>query len=704
MITVHMVGNAHLDPVWLWEKFEGIDAVMATARSACKRLDEYPGFIFTCSSSWFHRQVEMVDPELFARVVGHVKAGRWRLVGGMVIQPDCNLPSEESFLKQLQHGRSWFLKKFGQAPTIGYNVDSFGHTAYMPRFLRQCGMDSYVFMRPEKHQVQLPSNLFRWQSPDGFEVPAFRIPAVYSFEEEDITPHIRSALEEMPSELNHTMCFYGVGDHGGGPTKKQIEWIMKNASAFDGAKLVFSHPRAFFDANAGEVGKLPVYRGELENVFRGCYLTQRPLKAAMRKAEAMLTSAERAIELFGRDNPHRADFRIQLDGAWEDVLFNEFHDVLGGTSLPGPSALATAQLQAAQGTAGDIITHVTRQGIGDVSAEGEHRLVLVNLGDADFDGVIYHDPWLPAGRIALHDEHGLPVPCQAAERRPVSTALGGIVFKAAIQAGKSRILKLTWEKPIPIEGVNPQSPPMRPCPVVESISNGQVTLGTASEGLSLAGWSVHLEIRQDTQDSWGGTMTRYDGELVGNLSPKSHWRRMEDGPVRWTIQSQLEMGRHEGWCRAMLEKDSAAMHLNLRLTWSGPQQILRLRLKSPCPITGRMDLISGGPISRPLDGLENHLAGAIRVETAQGPLAVVSPDLFSGSVDAEGVSLTLLRSPYFSHVGGGEFQPVPHYPTTDQGVHEFNLKIIPGLAMNARQLKYALNQMLTPPLLWDMIG
>ena len=147
-VTVHMIGNAHLDPVWLWRRADGVDTALATARSACDRMDEYPDFAFTCAGSWFYRQVEEIDPDLFERIRQRVGEGRWQLVGGMVVQPDCNLPSEEGFRQQFRIGQGYYRTRFGRTTTVGYNVDSFGHGPYVPRFLREAGIDAYTFMRP----------------------------------------------------------------------------------------------------------------------------------------------------------------------------------------------------------------------------------------------------------------------------------------------------------------------------------------------------------------------------------------------------------------------------------------------------------------------------------------------------------------------------------------------------------------------------
>ena len=278
MKTVHMIGNAHLDPVWLWLKGEGVDCALATARSACDRLDEYPNFIFTCSASWFHEQAELLDAGLFERIRGFVRAGRWRPVGGMLIEPDCNAPSAESFSRQLEVGQDYYRRKFGSAATVGYNVDSFGHTAYMPRLLRQAGIDSYVFMRPGPHEMDLPANLFRWRSPDGCEVTVYRIAGVYCSDAEDIRQQVEKAVASMPAGVDESMCFFGVGDHGGGPTKRQIDWIIANAEAIEGVRLIFSHPRAFFDAVAPHSAALPAVDDELQHHAIGCYSVERRIR------------------------------------------------------------------------------------------------------------------------------------------------------------------------------------------------------------------------------------------------------------------------------------------------------------------------------------------------------------------------------------------------------------------------------------------
>ncbi len=165
--TVHLICQAHIDPVWLWPWTAGVDEVLNTCASMCDFLDRHPEVIFTRGESWVYEQVRRHDPTLFRRIVRHIRAGRWSPVGGWFIQPDCNLPGEEGLHQQIELGRAWFEKHVGSFPRVAYNVDSFGHTAALPEIMRAHGQDCYVFMRPMKEERALPSRVFRWRGYAG---------------------------------------------------------------------------------------------------------------------------------------------------------------------------------------------------------------------------------------------------------------------------------------------------------------------------------------------------------------------------------------------------------------------------------------------------------------------------------------------------------------------------------------------------------
>ena len=178
--TISMIGNAHLDPVWLWQWQEGYQEIKATFQSALDRMEENEDFVFTCACAGYYQWVEENAPEMFAQIQQRVKEGRWAVVGGMWIQPDMNVPSGECIARHLLYSQRYFKEKFGVTVNVGYNVDTFGHNAATPQLLRRSGIDNYVWMRPGMHEnAQIPEGTMTWEGLDGSTVKAYRIPESY---------------------------------------------------------------------------------------------------------------------------------------------------------------------------------------------------------------------------------------------------------------------------------------------------------------------------------------------------------------------------------------------------------------------------------------------------------------------------------------------------------------------------------------------
>ena len=188
---LYMIGNAHIDPVWLWQWQDGFHETKATFRSALDRMNEYADFVFVSSSAAIYEWVEQSDPEMFAEIKQRVAEGRWKIVGGWWIEPDCNIPCGESFVRQGLYGQRYFKEKFGVTANVGYNVDSFGHNGMLPQILKKSGMPYYVFMRPSPHEKGLPGRLFWWESDDGSRVLTFRIALEYGTWGKELTRHIQ---------------------------------------------------------------------------------------------------------------------------------------------------------------------------------------------------------------------------------------------------------------------------------------------------------------------------------------------------------------------------------------------------------------------------------------------------------------------------------------------------------------------------------
>ena len=269
---------------------------------------------------------------MFEEIKERIQEGRWALVGGWWVQPDCNVPGGESFVRQGLYAQRYFKEKFGVTATTGYNVDSFGHNGMLPQILKKSGMENYVFMRPGRHEKGIESETFVWRAKDGSEVTAFRIPFEYCTWPKEIREHVLRCAGEIKEKDGMIMCFYGVGNHGGGPTKQNIDSLhaMNKEEGFP--TLTLSTPDQYFKAVKESRKNLPVVTGDLLHHSSGCYSVHSEIKRLNRRAENRLIMAEKmsvAAKCWSNGKyPHE-----EFTRGWKNVLFNQFHDIMAGTSL-----------------------------------------------------------------------------------------------------------------------------------------------------------------------------------------------------------------------------------------------------------------------------------------------------------------------------------------------------------------------------------
>ncbi len=324
MKTLHLICNAHLDPVWLWDWEEGAAAAISTFRSAADLAEEFD-FIFCHNEAILYQWIEEYDPALFARIQKLSRAGKWKIIGGWYLQPDCNMPTGESLVRQAMVGREYFREKLGQAPTTAMNVDPFGHCLGLPQILRGCGYDSYLICRPIAGQDDLPDD-FLWEGMDGSVVRVCRASDHYNSPMGGAAERIRTVLER-DKDQDVGILLWGVGNHGGGPSRKDLKDIAKLMQQSK-TKLLHSTPEAYM----AEEKVLPTIKRSLR-CFPGCYTTMVSIKQRHRKLEGWLYQTEKicsaaAIQT-GMEYPAK-----ELEEAQRDLLFSQFHDILPGTSIP----------------------------------------------------------------------------------------------------------------------------------------------------------------------------------------------------------------------------------------------------------------------------------------------------------------------------------------------------------------------------------
>lgn len=342
---VRAVGYSHIDLAWLWRWEESVQVTKETFQAAIDFYDEFPDFRFSQSQSHAYRWIEERYPKLFAAIRREVATGRWEIVGGTNVELDCNLPGAESHIRQLLYGRRWFQKTFGKDVRIGWCPDSFGYNGNLPQILKKAGVDYFVTAKISWNDTNdFPHNCFWWEAPDGSRVLAFLPMGGYTFnmDGEKLLGHI--ARLEKQCGVKKVMSVYGVGNHGGGPTRAEIQRAKALAEHDFYPKVEFSTALDYFESlDDADRAKLPTWKDELYLEYhRGTYTTHAAVKKANRQGECGLMTAEKlavfaeqvAPEL-DRDGEPVPDHypRRRLGAAWDLLLFNQMHDILPGSSI-----------------------------------------------------------------------------------------------------------------------------------------------------------------------------------------------------------------------------------------------------------------------------------------------------------------------------------------------------------------------------------
>ena len=324
--TAHMVGHAHIDMNWMWAYHETVATTVETLRSALRLMDEYPAMTFGQSQASVYKILEEYAPDLLDKVRQYIREGRWEVTASTWVEGDKNMASGESQCRQILLTKQYLSKLLNIDPAtlrLDYEPDTFGHNRHVPTVLRAGGVDRMYHCRGCD-----PRGLYRWRAPSGDEVLVYQEPKWY------ITIMDPMTLADYPTFCARTgdgsgrdfLVVYGVGDHGGGPTRRDVETILDMQTWPLFPKVEFSTYDRFYTAAEKLWDSLPVYEGELNFVFDGCYTSQSRLKMANSLAEKRLYDAEAFAAMAQLPDAHGP-----LAQGWENTLFNQFHDILPGS-------------------------------------------------------------------------------------------------------------------------------------------------------------------------------------------------------------------------------------------------------------------------------------------------------------------------------------------------------------------------------------
>lgn len=690
-VTVHMIGNAHLDPVWLWRWSEGMEALIATVRSVLDFLREDPRITFTASSAALYAWLEEHEPAMFAEIQQRVVEGRWLLAGGMWIEPDCNLPGGESLARQLLAGQRYFLSRFGRVATTGYNPDSFGHAGTLPMLLRAAGLDAYLFFRPGRHEKRLPEELFWWQAPDGSRVLAYRPPGHYGqgvFEPETTEQRIREHAAQCPRGLCDVISMYGIGNHGGGPTRAQLAAIAVVAADVHGPNVVHGSLDQFFARARRARADYPVVREELLHHARGCYSAHHAVKRANRELEALLAAAE-GLCLWTREETGLQYPAQALDRAWRNVLFNQFHDIITGTALPEAFEDARDLHGEARTLSHAACWSAARALARRVDTHGEGQALVVfhpatHSARTAIEAEFPFDFFDTQGPYNVVDHTGACLPCQRVQG---STLTG------------SRAHRLLWQDRLPGWGRKlyflrrmEYRPDVLFAPAAGDhwLENEflRVELDPASGQIQhltdkrtgaemITPGSAALLVLDDQADTWGHDAAAWR-DVVGCFGCE----RMtveECGPVRAALRVDYgyEASRAALWYRLLAGQPW--LDLVLELDWRERHKMLKwaftARVNAPL-VTASTPY---GHEIRASDGEEQPCGSWVDVSESNGGcgMALINDGCHAYDAHASCLRLTVVRSPIFAWHHPWMPESSRRYQYLDQGIIKLRCRLVP---------------------------
>ena len=678
MKKAYMVGNTHFDPVWLWKWDEAMSSITATFRSALDRMKEYPDFKYSFATPPVFEWIKKTSPDMFEEIKQRVAEGRWELAEGWWLQPDCYAPSGESLVRQGLYGQRYLMENFGQHAESVFNIDSFGHSPMMPQILRKSRIPYYVFCRPERRHITLDEPLFNWRSPDGSCVLTYRDDGPYN-------KNTALAIERAAEQPYDSMLVYGVTDHGGAPTIQSIEEITQSENA------VFSTVKEFF---AGRQTDYTVDRELLTGDF-GVYANHTEIKALNRTAEYAVLNAERA-SVIGGDYDGQA-----LRRCWQDVLFNQFHDILGGACIKQAYFDARNVYGRAIATANEIMHYQLLKITNQIEMPGKNpdnpwNIVVWNLNATAYSGYIeaevqwmHEFPWYDGG-IRLEDAEGNTYECQIIrERSVVPRFRSRFLFKAIIPAMGYRAFKLIkTEEPVVPQGQDElRTLETERYTITLSEHGGIASVYDKSEQRTVKNNLLQPTCLVDDGDTWAFNIPGY-GQEQEAFRPVS-MELIEKGVHRTTVKATYAFRASKLEMYYTVYDKEAYLDVRYRVVWNEKHTVLKLMTDVEQ---------NEHTVSVPYGSIERGEAQAERPMgewiCADG-LTFALDHAFAYTVCDGRLGLTLLRSPIYGDLRIGEIDLSLDHEIQAQGVTEGRVRVCFDPVINAADMARAFNN---PPI------
>src|SRR6266700_3205104 len=719
--NIRIVGNSHIDMAWLWPWTETVEVVRNTFQSVLDLMREYPDFKFTMSSARTYEWIQEKYPDLFQQIEQRVKEGRRESIGGMWVEPDVNRPDGESLGRQILVGKRYFEKNFGVDVKIGWNPDSFGYNYQLPQIYKKSGMDHFVTQKLLwAHEfTTFPYKLFWWQAPDGSRLLTY-FPHDYAGGI-DAEPLAADLSIWMPSiygknipDKPEMMHLYGVGDHGGGPTRVMLDHADQlRAPDTVFPKLQFSFARDFFNDIDKKLPNMqvPTWDGELYFAYhRGVFTTQAETKRRIRRAEETVLNAEKFASLatlYGRPYPQDG-----MELTWKNLLFEHFHDIMPGSGIAvnyldakrSMEDLDRGANEVTLGSLGEIAARINTQGDG-VPVMIFNSLSWPRTEVAEIEAQLP----APTHQIQVVDSNGKPAESQVLHLDAETHRARFLLLSKTPSFGYQTYFVRAAEKALAVRSmlkassdtlenefirlkIDPQSGCMTSLfdkrSGTESLAPGETDTG----GPKTSTCGNLLQTFVDKPKQWDAWNIDADFE-------KQHWdldkadevKLIESGPVRAVIQIKNHFQNSTFVRDITLYAGVPRVDVRMQAEWHEKHILLKVAF----PLSAHSDKaafeIPFGSVERPTT--RNTPAELAQFEVPAQRWADVSDAKHGFSLlndskygyDAKGnvLRLSLLRSPEW---------PDPH---ADEGHHEFTYSLYPhsGGRKNAQTVRrgYELN-------------
>ncbi|MBG1267106.1 alpha-mannosidase [Nostoc sp. WHI] len=691
---IFLLGHAHLDLAWLWTVSETWNAAQKTFESALKLQEDFPELIFCHSTPALYAWIEEHRPDLFKAIQAQVASGRWEVIGGMWVEPELNLIAGESIVRQLLYGQRYIQEKFGKLSTVVWVPDSFGFCATLPQFFANAGIEYFVTQKLRWNDTtKFDYGAFWWRSPDGSEV--FSLMSAPIGESIDPVKMASYALEwQSQTNLLESLWLPGVGDHGGGPTRDMLETAQRWQKSPFFPDLEFTTAEkylqqivetGFIASGQDSPPPFPTWNDELYLEFhRGCYTTHADQKRWNRRCEILLYQAELFATLAtvscGLTYP-----KAEIEAAWKQVLFQQFHDILPGSSITQVYLDALPQWQQVEQVGTKILNE-------SLLAIASHITLPEPPQPNNLPIFVFNSlNWQRSEVVSI----ALPTPATATQEWQIYDASGKSVVSQLSEPSTLLFLaaeippvgyRIFWLSPSPPTSVI--SPPLLPNWILEN-EFLQVVIDPDTGDLSsvfdktyqrevLSGAGNQLQAFKDSGqywDAWNIDPNYADHPLPSTNLQSIQW--LERGPVQSRVRVVRQLGESEFCQDYILQAGSPLLNIATTVNW----QENHVLVKAAFPLNVEADFatyeIPCGAIRRPTKPQTPaeqakwevpalrwaDLTGEIK-EGLYG-VSLLNDCKYGYDSKPNQLRLTLLRSPTWPDIDA------------DRGFHEFTYALYP---------------------------